>query len=163
MLLKKQEITIIGVCSSSVPAMSYYLLRFLILGTSLLPIALCVRFVVLRDAETRRAWQQQQANVNAAAKAAALRVMQEESTRLAGEHKSGRVTSNFYLAKIRDYIFQCLCVKCTSRNCCAIKKKDITIFGVCSSSAPAMLYYLLWFLILQRCSRRKNNISISQG
>ena len=43
-------------------------------------------------------------------------------------------------------------VKCTSNNCC----------GVCSSSAPAMLYYLLRFLILQRCSRRQNNISISQ-
>ena len=54
MLLKKQEISIFDVCSSSVPAMSYYLLRFLILRTFLLPIALCVRFVVLRDAETRR-------------------------------------------------------------------------------------------------------------
>ena len=49
--------------------------------------------------------------------------MQEESTRLAGEHKGGRVTWNFYLAKIRDYNFQCLCVKYTSNNCCAIKKK----------------------------------------
>ena len=57
--------------------MLYYLLRFLVLRTSLLPIALCIRFVVLRDAETRRAWQQQQANVNAAAEAAALRAMQE--------------------------------------------------------------------------------------
>ena len=75
-----------------------------------------------RDAETRRAWQQQQGNDNAAAEAAALRAMQEQSTRLAGEHKGGRVTSNFYLAKIRDYNFQCLCVKCTSNNCCAIKK-----------------------------------------
>ena len=27
--------------------------------------------------------------------------MHKESTRLAGEHKGGRVTSNFYLAKIR--------------------------------------------------------------
>ena len=69
--------------------------------TSLLPVALCVRFVALRDAETRRAWQQQQTNVNAAAEAAALRAMHKESTRLAGEHKGGRVTSNFYLAKIK--------------------------------------------------------------
>ena len=68
--------------------------------TALLPVALCVRFVALRDSETWRAWQQQQANVNAAAEAAALRAMHEKSTRLAGEHKSGRVTSNFYLAKI---------------------------------------------------------------
>ena len=48
--------------------------------------------------------------------------MHEESTRLAGEHKGGRVTSKFYLAKNRDYNFQCLCVKCTGRNCCASKK-----------------------------------------
>ena len=46
--------------------------------------------------------------------------MQEESTRLADEHKGGRVTSNFYLDKIRDCNFQC--VKYTSKNCCAIKK-----------------------------------------
>ena len=89
---------------------------------SLLPVALCVRFVALRGAETRRAWQQQQANVNAAAEAAALRAMHEESTRLAGDHKGGRVTSNFYLAKIRHYNFQCLCVKCTWTNCYAGKK-----------------------------------------
>ena len=38
--------------------------------------------------------------------------MQEESTRLAGEHKGGRVTSNFYIAKIRDNNFRCLFVKC---------------------------------------------------
>ena len=96
--------------------MLYYLLR------PLLPVALCVRFVALRDAETRRAWQQQQANVNAAAEAAALRAMHGKSTRPAGEHKGGRVTSNFYLAKIRDYNFQCLCVKCTWTNCCASTK-----------------------------------------
>ena len=42
---------------SSVPAMLYYLLMFSTSRTSLLSIALCVRFVVLRDAETRRAWQ----------------------------------------------------------------------------------------------------------
>ena len=62
-------------------------------------------------------------NLNAAVEAAALRATQEEPTRLAGEHnKGGRVTSNFYLAKIRYYNIQCLCVKCTSRNCCAIQK-----------------------------------------
>ena len=89
---------------------------------TVLPVALCVRFVALRDAETRRAWQHQQANVKAAAEAAALRAMHEESTRLPGKHKSGRVTSNFYLAKVRDYIVQCLCVKCTWKNCCANQK-----------------------------------------
>ena len=47
--------------------------------------------------------------------------MHEESTRLAVEHKGGRVTSIFYLAKIR-VICQCLWVKFTWRNCCAIKK-----------------------------------------
>ena len=57
-----------------------------------------VRFVAVRGAETRRAWQQQQENANAA-EAAALQAMQEESTRLAGEHKGGRVTSNFYLER----------------------------------------------------------------
>ena len=92
-LLKKQEIYIFDVCSASVPAMLYYLLTLLILRTSLLLIALCVRFVVLGDAETRRAWQQHQANVNGAAEAAALRAMHEESARLAGEHKGGRLTS----------------------------------------------------------------------
>ena len=62
------------------------------------------------------------------------------------------------------------------------KKLDITIFCVCTSSvlgavcsfavsdnvtfysiSPATSYYLLKFKILQRCSRGKNNISISQG
>ncbi|CAM9781197.1 unnamed protein product, partial [Ascophyllum nodosum] len=38
---------------------------------------------VLTDAVTRLAWQQHQANVNAAAEAAALRAMHEESARLA--------------------------------------------------------------------------------
>ena len=66
---------------------------------SLLPVALCVRFVAVRDAETRRAWQQQEANANAAAEAAALQAMHEESTRLAGEHKGGCVTSNFHLER----------------------------------------------------------------
>ena len=71
--------------------MLYYLLMFLILRTSLLPTALCVRFVVLTDAVTRLAWQQHQANINAAAEAAALRAMHEESARLAGEPNGGRV------------------------------------------------------------------------
>ena len=117
--------------------MLYYLLR------SLLHVALCVRFVALRDAETRRAWNQQQANVNAAAEAVTLRAMHKESTRLAGGHKGGRVTSNFYLAKIRDYNFQCLCVKCIEKTAVLFKKQEITIFCVCSSSVPAMLYYLI--------------------
>ena len=45
---------------------------------SLLPVALCVRFVAVRDAETRRAWQQQHENANAAAEAAALQAMHEK-------------------------------------------------------------------------------------
>ena len=73
--------------------------------TSLLPVALYVRFVALRDVETRRAWQQQQANVNAAAEAAALRAMHEKSTRLADEHKGGRVISNFTSQKLEITIF----------------------------------------------------------
>ena len=47
--------------------------------------------------------------------------MHEESARLAGEFKGGRLTSNFYVAKIRYYNSQCLSFKCTSTNCCAIK------------------------------------------
>ena len=62
------------------------------------------------------------------------------------------------------------------------KNLDISIFCVCTSSvlgavccfgvshnvtfcsvSPAMLYYLLKFRILQRGSRGKNNIFISQG
>ena len=89
--------------------------------------------------------------------------MHEESTRLAGEHKGGRVTSNFYLAKIRDYNFQCLCVKCTGRKYCASKKvKDsyfLCLFVKCSCDVRLSTKVL----ILQRCSRRKDNISVSQG
>ena len=43
-----------------------------------------------------------------------------------------------------------------------LKKQAISIFDVCLTSVPAMLYYILRFIILLRCSRRKNNISISQ-
>ena len=99
--------------------------------------ALCVRFVVVRDAEKLRAWQQQQANANAAAEAAALQAMHEESTRLAGGHKGGRVTSNFYLErtavlckKNRYYNFLCLCVKFTRRNCYA-KQKNRNYYFLC--------------------------------
>ena len=106
----------------------------------LLPVALCVRFVAVRDAETRRAWQQQQANANAAAEAASLQAIHEESTRLAGEHKGGRVTSNFYLErtavlckKNRHYNFLCLCVKCTWSNCCAMQKIRHYYFLLCLS------------------------------
>ena len=90
--------------------------------------------------------------------------MQEESTRLAGERKGGRVTSNSYLAKIRDCNFQCLCVKCTSRNCCAIKKIRDYYFGclfvMCTCD---VIQSTKVFTIFCVCSRRKNNISISQG
>ena len=115
--------------------------------------------------------------------------MHEKSTRLAGENKGGRVTSNFYLErtavlckKVRYYNF-CVCASSVLGGTAVLcKKLDITIFWVCStivlgavccfavsdnvtfySVSPAMLYYLLTFRILQRCSRRKNNISISQG
>ena len=44
-------------------------------------------FVAVRDAETRRAWPQQE-NANAAAEAAALQAMQEDSTRLAGNYSA---------------------------------------------------------------------------
>ena len=144
--------------------MLYYLLTFLILRTSLLHIAMCVRFVVLRDAETRRAWQQHQANVNAAADAAALRAMHEGSARLAGEPNGGRLTSNFYLAKIRYYNLQCLCFKCTSTNFCALKKTRNFDFQLLFDKCTcAMLYYLLGFVILLRCSRRKNNFPSVRG
>ena len=53
-------------------------------------VALCVRFVAARDAETRRARQQQPATA-----AAALQARHEETTRLAGEYKGDCVTSNF--------------------------------------------------------------------
>ena len=52
--------------------------------------------------------------------------MQEESTRLVGEHKGGRLTSNLYLAKIRDYNFQCLFVKCTCDVILSTKVFNIT-------------------------------------
>ena len=133
---------------------------------SLLHVALCVRFVAVREAETRRAWQQQQANANAAAEAAALQAMHEESTRLAGEHEGGRVTSNFYLegtAVLCEKIYTTIFRVCTSSVlgavCCFGVSHNVTFYSV----SPAMLYYLLKFIILQRCSRGKNNIPISQG
>ena len=44
-LLKKQEISIFDICSSSVPAMLYHLLTFLILRTSLL--IRCYQWIIL--------------------------------------------------------------------------------------------------------------------
>ena len=46
---------------------------------------------------TRRFWQQRQENANAATEVAQLQAMHKETTRLAGEHKGGRVTSDFYI------------------------------------------------------------------
>ena len=46
--------------------------------------------------------------------------MQEESTRLAGEHNSGRVTSNFYIE--RTAVLACNIQLLPRTNCCAIKK-----------------------------------------
>ena len=58
---------------------------------------------------TRRPWQQHQENANAATEAAALQAMHEETTRLAGEHKGGRVTSDFYLqGPVHVPVFVCL-------------------------------------------------------
>ena len=42
--------------------------------------------------------------------------------------------------------------------CCFAASDNVTFYSV----SPAMLYYLLKFRILQRCSRGKNNISINQ-
>ena len=67
---------------------------------SVLPVALCVSFVAVRDAETRRAWQQQQANVNAAAEAA-LQAQLEETTRRSGD----------YMGESRNAKYACACVK----------------------------------------------------
>ena len=131
---------------------------------SLLPIALCVRYVAVRDAETRRAWQQQQANANTAAEAAALQAMHEESTRLAGGHQGRSVTSNIYLEgtavlckKMEISIFSVCTSSVLGAVCCFGVSHNVTFYSV----SPAMLYYLLKFEILQRCSRGKNNISIS--
>ena len=66
---------------------------------SRLPVALCVRFVAVRDAETRRAWQQQQANANAAAESA-LQARQEETIRRAGDYKNGSRNANYYSAVV---------------------------------------------------------------
>ena len=85
--------------------MVYYLLRFLILRTSLLPIALCVRFVVLRDAKTRRVWQQERVNVNTTAEAAALRTMQEESPDWQVNIRAGVYHRTFTSQKLEITIF----------------------------------------------------------
>ena len=86
-------------------------------------------FVDARDAETRRAWQQQQANANAAAEAAALQAMHEKTTRLAGEHKGGCVTSNFYIEGIA--------VLC--------KKKEISL--LCVSTCSGVLEAVCCFVV----------------
>ena len=52
----------------------------------LLCVILRLHFVAARDTETRRAWQQQQTNANAAAQAA-LQAQHEETTRLAGDYE----------------------------------------------------------------------------
>ena len=62
---------------------------------SLLRVALCVRFVAVRDTETRRARQQQQANANAAVEAA-LQAQQEETTRRADDYKGGSRNAKYY-------------------------------------------------------------------
>ena len=92
--------------------------------------------------------------------------MHEESTRLAGEHKGGRVTSNFYLEetavlcrKIEISTFYVCTSGVLGAVCCFGVSHNVTFYSV----SPAMLYYLVKFRILQRCSRGKNNISISQG
>ena len=67
---------------------------------SLLPVAMCVRFVAVRDAKTRQAWQQQQANANATAEAA-LQAQQEETTRRAGDYKGGSRNAKYYSVVVR--------------------------------------------------------------
>ena len=92
--------------------------------------------------------------------------MHEEPTRLAGEHKGGRVTSNFYLegtdVLCKKLEISLLCVRTSSvlgAVCCFGVSHNVSFYSI----SPAMLYYLLKFRISQRCSRGKNNISISQG
>ena len=92
--------------------------------------------------------------------------MHKETTRLAGEHKGRRVTSNFYLegtaVLCKKLEISILCV-CTSSVlgavCCFVVSHNASFYSV----SPAMLYYLLKFRILQRCSREKKDISISKG
>ena len=76
-------------------------------------------FVDARDAETRRSWQQQQANANAVAEAAALQAIGTKKRHdwQVGEHKGKCVKSNFYVEetavlckKNRDFAFRCLYV-----------------------------------------------------
>ena len=92
--------------------------------------------------------------------------MHEETTRLADEHKGGRVTSKFYLegtavlCKRLEFSILCVCTSSVLRAvCCCGVSHNVTFYSV----SPAMLYYLLKFRTLQRCSRGKNNFSISQG
>ena len=79
--------------------------------------------------------------------------------RLAGEHKGGRVTSNFYLegaavqCKKLEIPFFCVCTSSVlGAVCCFDVRHNVTFY----SFSPAMLYYLLEFRIFQRCSRGKN-------
>ena len=70
-------------------------------------VTLCLYSVAARDAETRRARQQQQANATAAAEPA-LKAQHEETTRRAGEFEGGSRTRN-YLSCTRILIvgFRC--------------------------------------------------------
>ena len=71
----------------------------------------------------------------------ALQAMHEETTRLAGEHKGGRVTSNFYLEgtavlrkKIEISLFcVCTCSSVLEAVCCFVVSHNVSFYS--SSSA----------------------------
>ena len=80
MLCKKKTISLfcVSTCLGVLEAVCCSSLAIMCVSPlSLLPVALYVRFLAARDAETRRTWKQQQANANAVAEAA-LQAQQEE-------------------------------------------------------------------------------------
>ena len=84
--------------------------------------------------------------------------MHEESTRLAGEYKGAETT--VLCKKIEMSVFcVCTCSSVLEAGRCFVVSHNVSFYSV----SAAMLYFLLKFRILQRCSRVKNNISISQG
>ena len=63
------------------------------------------------------------------------------------------------LSKKIEITFFCVCsLSLLGAVCCFVVSDNVTFYSL----SPALLCYLLKFRILQRCSRGKNNISISQ-
>ena len=102
---KKKEISHFGVCTCSgiLEAVGCFVVshNVFVSPLSLPSVALCVRFVAVRDAEIRRAWRQQQA---------AFQAQQEGTTRRAGDYTGGSRNAKYYVLKFRIIVGLHVCL-----------------------------------------------------